>query len=209
LAPLEPRALTPGQVRTLKNMLDRRPRFHQHKGRRRSAAVELHGHARPLRDRAIVHTLLGSGLRREELVNLDLDQVTPNTPEALRTAKKAKISGVRGKGGTNRTVFLGADGRTALADYLEHERPTDAGPARGPRCSRPPPRSARAARRPALPALGELRLRVDAVDRSDGVLLDGELWVPVHGMRLRRDGTMAGPVRLLVRDSRLSAPPAS
>jgi hypothetical protein len=26
-------------------------------------------------------------------------------------------------------VFLGADGRTALADYLEHERPVDAGPA--------------------------------------------------------------------------------
>jgi site-specific recombinase XerD len=46
----------------------------------------------------------------------------------LRAAKKAKISGVRGKGGTSRTVFLGADGRTALADYLEHERPTDAGP---------------------------------------------------------------------------------
>jgi len=47
--------------------------------------------------------------------------VTPNTPEALRTAKKAKISGVRGKGG----------GRTALADYLEHERPADAGLAEG------------------------------------------------------------------------------
>ena len=34
LPPLEPRALTPGQVRTLKNLLDRLPRFHQHKGRR-------------------------------------------------------------------------------------------------------------------------------------------------------------------------------
>ena len=127
LPPLEPRALTPGNVRTLKNVLDRLPRFHQHKGRRRSEAGELHGHARPLRDRAIVHTLLGTSLRREELVNLDLDQVTPNTPAALRAAKDAKISGVRGKGGTSRTVFLGADGRTALADYLEHERRADAG----------------------------------------------------------------------------------
>jgi site-specific recombinase XerD len=126
LPALEPRALTPGQVRTLKNVLDRLPRFHQHKGRR-SAAGEVHGHARPLRDRAIVHTLLSTGLRREELVNLDLDQVTPNTPAALRTAKKAKISGARGKGGTSRNVFLSADGRTALADYLEHERPIDAG----------------------------------------------------------------------------------
>ncbi|SEH03632.1 hypothetical protein SAMN05444920_14046 [Nonomuraea solani] len=112
LPPLEPRALNPGQVRTLKNVLDRLPRFHQHKGRRRSGAGELHGHARPLRDRAIVHTLLGTGLRREDLVNLDLDQIVPNTPEALRAAKKAKISGVRGKGRTSRTVFLGADGRT-------------------------------------------------------------------------------------------------
>ncbi len=128
LPPLEPRALTPGQIRTLKNMLDRLSRFHQHKGRRRAGAGELHGHARPLRDRAIVHTLLGTGLRREELVNLDLAQVTPNTPEALRAAKKAKISGVRGKGGTSRTVFLGADGRIALADYFEHERPADISP---------------------------------------------------------------------------------
>ena len=74
-----------------------------------------------------MHTLLGAGLRREELVNLDLDQVTPNTPEALRAAKKAKISGMRGKGRTSRTVFLGADGHTALADYLENERSADAG----------------------------------------------------------------------------------
>jgi hypothetical protein len=36
LPPLEPRALAPGQVRTLKNVLDRLPRFHQHKGRRRA-----------------------------------------------------------------------------------------------------------------------------------------------------------------------------
>jgi len=113
-------------------VLDRLPRFHQHKGRRRSAAGELHGHARPLRDRAIAHVLLGTGLRREELVNLDLDQVTPNTPDELHAAKKAKISGVRGKGATSRTVFLGADGRTALADYLEHERPTDTDTDTGP-----------------------------------------------------------------------------
>jgi integrase len=126
LPALEPRALNPGQIRTLKNLLDRLPRFHQHKGRRRAAAGELHGHARPLRDRAIVHVLLSTGLRREELVNLDLDQVIPHSRDALRAAKKVKIAGVRGKGRTNRNVFLSADARTALADYLEHERPADA-----------------------------------------------------------------------------------
>ena len=43
-------------------MLDRLTGFHQHKGRRRSGTGELHGRVRPLHDRAIVHTLLGTGL---------------------------------------------------------------------------------------------------------------------------------------------------
>src|SRR5260370_11184178 len=74
----------------------------------------------------MVYVLLSTGLRREELVNLDLDQVEPHTPEALRTARAARITRVRGKGKTERTVFLSADARTALADYLERERPSDA-----------------------------------------------------------------------------------
>ena len=127
LPPLEPRALSTGQVRSLKNVLDRLERFHQHKGRRR-AAVGVHGHGRPLRDRAIVYLLLSTGLRREELVRLDLAQVAPGGPDALRAARKAKISRVRGKGRTSRHVYLSADARAALADYLEHERPRDAGP---------------------------------------------------------------------------------
>ena len=128
LPPLEPRALSAAQVRSLKNVLDRLERFHQHKGRQRRGEAGVHGHGRPLRDRAIVYLLLSTGLRREELVTVDLDQLAPNTPEALRAAKKAKITGVRGKGRTQRNVFLSADARQAVADYLERERPTDAGP---------------------------------------------------------------------------------
>ena len=129
LPPLEPRALSAGQVRSLKNVLDRLERFHQHKGRRRGdGQAGVHGHGRPLRDRAIVYLLLCTGLRREELVRLDLDQVAPNTPAGLRAARKAKIAGVRGKGRTRRHVYVSADARTALADYLERERPRDAGP---------------------------------------------------------------------------------
>jgi site-specific recombinase XerD len=71
---------------------------------------------------------LSTGLRREELVTLDLDRIRPNTPTALRTAKKAKITGAKGNGRTSRHVFVSADARGALADHLEHERPTDAGP---------------------------------------------------------------------------------
>lgn len=77
---------------------------------------------RPLRDRAIVYVLLSTGLRREELVNLDFDQLDPATPEALRAARQGRITRVRGKGKTERTVFLSADARAALADYLERER---------------------------------------------------------------------------------------
>jgi site-specific recombinase XerD len=73
-----------------------------------------------------VFVLLSTGLRREELVRLDLDQVTPHTPRSLRAAHRARISHVRGKGKTERVVFLSADARHALADYLEYERPRDA-----------------------------------------------------------------------------------
>jgi site-specific recombinase XerD len=124
----EPRALSAAQVRTVKNVLDRLEGFHQLRGRRHrgDASVAVHAHARPLRDRAIVHLLLGTGLRRAELVGLDLDQLEPNTPAGLRRAKRARLLGVRGKGRTSRTVFLGRDARAALADYLDHERPGDA-----------------------------------------------------------------------------------
>src|SRR6266545_6168031 len=123
----EPRALSAAQVRTVKNVLDRLEGFHHLRGRRHRGDTDLavHAHARPLRDRAIVHLLLGTGLRRAELVGLDLDQLEPNTPAALRRAKRARLLGVRGKGRTSRTVFLGKDARAALADYLDHERPGD------------------------------------------------------------------------------------
>ncbi len=125
LPPLEPRALSVEQVRSLKSVCDRLGRFHQLKGRRQKDKVRTQAHGRPWRDRAIVYVLLSTGLRREELVKLDLDQVEPQTPEALRTARTARITRVRGKGKSERTVFLSADARAALADYLERERPSD------------------------------------------------------------------------------------
>src|SRR5215211_2927689 len=130
LPPLEPRTLSPEQIRSLKNLCDRLERFHQKRGRqwargRAEVAASVRATGRPWRDRAIVAVLLSTGLRREELVRLDLDQVQPNTPDALRLARRARITRVRGKGKTERTVFLSADARLALADYLERERPHD------------------------------------------------------------------------------------
>ena len=130
LPPLEPRSLTPAQVRSLKNLCDRLERHSEHKGRRRGRGnpPQRHGHSRPVRDRAIVFLLLSTGLRRLELVLLDLDQVQPAQPAQLRAARHARIVGVRGKGRTQRTVFLSVDARHALADYLDKERPFDATP---------------------------------------------------------------------------------
>jgi integrase len=127
LPPLEPRALSDAQVRSLKNLCDRLPRFHAKKGRRWTGKdAAPHAKRRPYRDRALVFLLLSTGLRREEVITLDLAQVEPHTPAALRTARRATVTGVRGKGKTQRTVFLSLDARLALADYLEHERPGDA-----------------------------------------------------------------------------------
>ena len=122
------RALADPQVRTVKNVLDRIEDFHQLNGRRHRGgqAPAVHRHARPLRDRAIVHLILGTGLRRAEITGLDLAQLDPADPAGLRRVKKAKLNDVRGKGRTSRSVFLGRDARHALADYLEAERPGDA-----------------------------------------------------------------------------------
>jgi integrase len=123
------RALGDAQIRTVKNVLDRIEGFHQLNGRRHRGtgiAPATHRHARPLRDRTIVHLMLSTGLRRAEVTGLDLRQLDPHEPADLRRAKKARLTGVRGKGRTTRTVFLGRDARQALADYLEHERPSDA-----------------------------------------------------------------------------------
>ena len=126
LPPLEPRALSDAQVRSLKNLCDRLPRFHAKKGRRWTGTDAVpHAKRRPYRDRALVFLLLSTGLRREEVITVDLVQVQPHTPAALRVARRATVTGVRGKGKTQRTVFLSLDARVALADYLEHERPAD------------------------------------------------------------------------------------
>jgi integrase len=130
LPPLEPRALSEAQVRSLKNVCDRLERFHEKKGRNWKKRDERSARARgrPARDRAIVFVLLSTGLRREELVEVDLGQVEPNMPEKLRAARRVRIRGVKGKGGTERNVFLSRDARESLAEYLETERTKDATP---------------------------------------------------------------------------------
>ncbi|MGW4412384.1 tyrosine-type recombinase/integrase [Nonomuraea sp. NPDC004702] len=80
----EVRALNAAQVRTVKNVLDRLESFHQLTGRRHRGAgpAATHRHARPLRDRAIVHTMLGTGLRRAEIAGLDLASWSRASPSS-------------------------------------------------------------------------------------------------------------------------------
>jgi integrase len=131
LPPLEPRALSPRHVQSLKNICDRLPSFYQRKGRRWNDAAltagrPLRANSRPYRDRAIVFVLLSTGIRREELVNLNVKHLHPSTPAELRHARRASLRAFAGKGKTTREVFLSADARAALADYLEKERAADA-----------------------------------------------------------------------------------
>src|SRR5712691_8003860 len=109
LPPLEPRALSDAQVRSLKSLCDRLPRLAVKKGRRwQGKDADVHARRRPWRDRAIVFVLLSTGLRREELVRLDLIQVQTHTAAELRLARRATVAGVQGKGKSQRTVFLSA-----------------------------------------------------------------------------------------------------
>ena len=128
LPPLEPRALTGDQIQSLKNLCDRLLPFYRSKGRKWLLSDEeapLRAKARPWRDRAIIFVLLSTGLRREELVNINLSQLSPNDVADLRQARRAQINGVVGKGKTQRDVFLSRDARHALADYLGKEHSSD------------------------------------------------------------------------------------
>lgn len=67
----------------------------------------------PLRDRALVETLYGAGLRVSELVGLSLDRLQLGE-RAIR---------VHGKGDKERIVPLGRPAKVALERYLRGERP--------------------------------------------------------------------------------------
>ncbi|OBZ15943.1 hypothetical protein A8L34_27755 [Bacillus sp. FJAT-27264] len=126
--PLVARALSEQQVASLKNACDRLEWFYAKHDRKRSKGqvIEVRKNSRPKRDRAIVFTLLSTGLRREELRELNLNQLDPRDPDRLKVAKIARLRRVRGKGDTEREVFLSLDARQALAAYIETERIQDA-----------------------------------------------------------------------------------
>ena len=66
-----------------------------------------------LRDRAVLETLYGCGLRASELIGLDLTELDLD----------AGVLRVRGKGDKDRVVPVGGVAADALRDYLAHGRP--------------------------------------------------------------------------------------
>ena len=96
---------------------------------------------RPLRDRALLELLYGTGARISEAVGLDVDDlgflagpdaVNPASTGPASTGPQAAPATVRlaGKGGKDRVVPVGRYAREALEAYLVRARPTLAAGAR-------------------------------------------------------------------------------
>jgi integrase/recombinase XerD len=96
---------------------------------------------RPLRDRALLELLYGTGARISEAVGLDVDDLgfltaadaaAPSGPTLASTGPQAPAATVRlaGKGGRDRVVPVGRYAREALDAYLIRARPTLAAAAR-------------------------------------------------------------------------------
>ncbi len=94
------------------------------------------GAARPLRDRALLELLYGTGARISEAVGLDVDDLGFVAPEDTAgragTLPQAPPATVRlaGKGGRDRVVPVGRYAREALEAYLVRARPALAAAAR-------------------------------------------------------------------------------
>ena len=106
--PTDPAALLPGPRKQRRLPRSLRPSEVD----RLLAAVEAASGPLGDRDRAIFELLYGCGLRSQELVDLDLDDLRLDGPELI----------VRGKGGKTRMVPAGEAAVEAVLAYLDHSR---------------------------------------------------------------------------------------
>ncbi|WP_369054036.1 tyrosine recombinase [Kineococcus terrestris] len=79
----------------------------------------------PLRDKALLELLYGSGARISEAVGLDVDDVSE------QVLGESGVVRLRGKGGKERVVPVGSYARRALEQYLVRARPALAAAGRG------------------------------------------------------------------------------
>jgi integrase len=77
---------------------------------------------RPYRNRAIIYTLIETGMRRGAITQLDVEHVDG----------RRKTLTVGEKGGYTHTYQISREGLTAIQEYVTHERPLDAAHWRSP-----------------------------------------------------------------------------
>ncbi len=114
------RALTPSERRKILDAADRLLEVggrSKDRNRYRTAKRPIHKSYRPYRNRAIVYTLIETGMRRAAITNLNLADVD---------WKKRNLN-VEEKGGVTHSYSISKEGIDSIKDYIERERPLDAG----------------------------------------------------------------------------------
>jgi len=114
------RALTPAERRKLLYTADLLLRTgglsrdrHRHRDPERLPRHKSH---RPYRNRAIIYTLIETGMRRAAVTKINVQGVDFDKRQILTEEK----------GGFEHTYQVSREGLAAIRDYLEHERPSDA-----------------------------------------------------------------------------------
>ncbi len=113
------RAITPGERRRLLDAADILLKVGGlSKSRRRYAGQEdrpVRKGYRPYRNRAIIYTLVETGMRRQAVTNINIDNVD---------SEKRKIV-VKEKGGMHHSYQISREGQEAIQDYITRERKLD------------------------------------------------------------------------------------
>lgn len=113
------RALTPDERRRLLDYADRLPETEgrsrdRHRYRKQNPVERPRRKSfRPYRDRAIIYTLIETGMRRQAVTKIDLDNIDGKRIKVLE------------KGGHSHTYTISIEGLTAIKDYIENERSLD------------------------------------------------------------------------------------
>lgn len=116
------RALTKQERRALLDaadmlpMLSGRSRDRRRHGQKAPGERPQHKLERPWRDRAIIYTLIETGMRRAAVSRIEID----GADVARGTVKTVE------KGGHQHAYAASREGLQAISDYLDHERPDDA-----------------------------------------------------------------------------------
>lgn len=120
------RAITGDERRSLLDTADLLPSMREESGNNgmhadiRPAQRAWRKTSRPWRNRAMIYTLIETGMRRGALVNIDVDDIDWN--RCLIVAKE--------KGGYTHSYSISDMGLKAISDYMDREREIDAGEGR-------------------------------------------------------------------------------